>query len=160
MAEPGWTRGVWTPRPALSEFISKGWGLGRRTSPLLFWLSVGSQDGCCCCCCCCCCSHHCLDGCQLRQDPRGQGGGEDSQGPLLLCPDLFPASFYFLFLFINYYYYYLFFCLFRAIPMAYGGSQARGLIRAVAASPHYSHSNVRSEPCLQPTPSSWQRWIH
>ena len=33
----------------------------------------------------------------------------------------------FLFLFILFY-----FCLFRATPMAYGGSQARGLIRARA----------------------------
>ena len=33
----------------------------------------------------------------------------------------------------------------RAIPMAYGGSQARGLIRAVAAGLHHSHSNARSE---------------
>ena len=42
---------------------------------------------------------------------------------------------------------YLCFCIFafsRAAPMAYGGSQARGLIGAVAAGLHYS---------------SWQRWI-
>ena len=36
--------------------------------------------------------------------------------------------------------------------MAYGGSQARGLIRAVAASLHHSHSNARSKPSLQHTP--------
>ena len=30
----------------------------------------------------------------------------------------------------------------------YGGSQARGLIRAAASSLHHSHSNARSEPCL------------
>ena len=35
--------------------------------------------------------------------------------------------------------------------MAYGGSQARGLIGAVAAGVHRSHSNAGSEPCLQPT---------
>ena len=40
----------------------------------------------------------------------------------------------------------------RAAPMAYGGSQARGLIGAVATSRCHSHSNVGSEPCLQPTP--------
>ena len=40
----------------------------------------------------------------------------------------------------------------RAAPTAYGGSQARGLIRAVAASLRQSHSNARSEPRLQPTP--------
>ena len=35
--------------------------------------------------------------------------------------------------------------------MAYGGSQVRGLIRAVAAGLHHSHSNTGSELCLQPT---------
>ena len=44
------------------------------------------------------------------------------------------------------------FCLFRAaVPAAYGGSQARGLIGAVTASLCQSHSNARSEPRLQPT---------
>ena len=37
------------------------------------------------------------------------------------------------------------FLLFRAAPTAYGGSQARGPIRDVAASLHLSHSNVGSE---------------
>ena len=37
-------------------------------------------------------------------------------------------------------------------PMAYGGSQARGRIRAVAASLCHSHSSAGSELCLQPTP--------
>ena len=40
----------------------------------------------------------------------------------------------------------------RAAQVAYGGSQARGQIRAVAASLHHSHSNAGSEPCLRPTP--------
>ena len=44
------------------------------------------------------------------------------------------------------------FSLFRAAPMAYGGSQARGPIQAVAAGQHHSHSNSRSEPHLQCTP--------
>jgi len=44
------------------------------------------------------------------------------------------------------------FVFFRAAPTAYGGSQARGRIRATADSLHHSHSNVGSEPCLQPTP--------
>ena len=44
------------------------------------------------------------------------------------------------------------FCLLRAAPMAYGGSQARGLIGAVAARLHHSHSNSGSEPHLRPTP--------
>ena len=42
----------------------------------------------------------------------------------------------------------LFVCLFRAAPVAYGGSQARGLIGAVAAGLRQSHSNARSEPRL------------
>ena len=41
-----------------------------------------------------------------------------------------------------------FFCLFRGAPMAYGGSQARGLMRAVATGLCHSHSNARSEPRL------------
>ena len=46
---------------------------------------------------------------------------------------------------------YLFiFCLFRATPTAYGGSQARGLIGAVATGLHYS--NTGSELYLQHTP--------
>ena len=39
-----------------------------------------------------------------------------------------------------------------AAPMAYGSSQARSGIRAVASSLHHSHSNEGSEPHLQPTP--------
>ena len=38
-----------------------------------------------------------------------------------------------------------------AAPAAYGGSQARGQIRATAAGLHHSHSNARSKPHLQPT---------
>ena len=54
------------------------------------------------------------------------------------------------YLFILFYFY--LFAFSRATPAAYRGSQARGLIRAVAASLHQSHSNVGSEPCLQPMP--------
>ena len=39
-----------------------------------------------------------------------------------------------------------------AAPAAYGGSQARGRIGAVATSLRQSHSNSGSEPRLQPTP--------
>ena len=39
-----------------------------------------------------------------------------------------------------------------AAPVAHGGSQARGLIRAVAAGLRQSHSNVGSEPRLRLTP--------
>ena len=42
--------------------------------------------------------------------------------------------------------------LFRATPIEYGGSQAKGLIRAVATGLYQSHSNEGSEPRLQPTP--------
>ena len=49
-------------------------------------------------------------------------------------------------------YLFLCLCLFRATPTAYGGSQARGPIGAVAAGLHHSQSNARSEPCLPPTP--------
>ena len=48
-------------------------------------------------------------------------------------------------------YFYLFFCLFafsRATPVAYGGSRARGLIRAAAVSLCQSHSNAGSKLCL------------
>jgi len=39
-----------------------------------------------------------------------------------------------------------------AAPSAYGGSQARGQIGAVATGLRQSHSNAGSEPSLQPTP--------
>ena len=45
-----------------------------------------------------------------------------------------------------------FFCLFRAIPKAYGSSQARVESGAVATGLHHSHSNGRSGLHLQPTP--------
>ena len=60
----------------------------------------------------------------------------------LLCCVLSPGTFFF-------------FCLFafsRAASVAYGGSQARSPVRAVAASLLQSHSNAGSEPHLQPTP--------
>ena len=41
---------------------------------------------------------------------------------------------------------------FRAAPMAYGVSQARGLIGVIAAGLHHRHSNSRSELHLRPTP--------
>ena len=40
----------------------------------------------------------------------------------------------------------------QAALVAHGGSQARGLIRAVAAGLRQSHSNAGSKPRLQPTP--------
>ena len=47
------------------------------------------------------------------------------------------------------------FCLFAiswAAPAAHGGSQARGLIGAVATGLRQSHGKVGSEPRLRPTP--------
>ena len=44
------------------------------------------------------------------------------------------------------------FAISRATSVAYGGSQARGLIGAVAAGLHHSHSNMGAEPHLPPTP--------
>ena len=56
---------------------------------------------------------------------------------------VFEFHFIFMYLFI--------YLLFKATPKAYGGSQARGPIRAAAAGLHHSHShsNSGSEPCLQ-----------
>ena len=45
-----------------------------------------------------------------------------------------------------------FFAFSRVILSAYGDSQARGLIGAVATSLRQSHSNEGSEPRLQPIP--------
>ena len=55
------------------------------------------------------------------------------------------------------FFFFFFFCLFafsRASSAAYGGSQARGLVGAVAAGLHHSHShsNAGSEPRLRLIP--------
>ena len=60
-----------------------------------------------------------------------------------VCSVLFLFSFFFFF---------FFFYLFRATPVAYGGSQGRGRIGAVAAGLHHSHINTGSEPHLGHTP--------
>ena len=49
-------------------------------------------------------------------------------------------------------FFFFFFVFYRATPMAYGDSQARDPIEAVAAGQCQSHRNARSEPSLQPTP--------
>ena len=51
----------------------------------------------------------------------------------------------------NIFFFWSFFCLFRATPVAYGGSQPRDQIGAASAGLLHSHSHVGSEPCLQPT---------
>ena len=48
--------------------------------------------------------------------------------------------------------FYFVFIFSRAAPAAYGGSQASGLIEAIAAGLHHSHSNAGSELSLRPTP--------
>ena len=63
--------------------------------------------------------------------------------------------FVFLFLFVCF-----FFCFFRATPIAYGSSQARGEIRTTAASLHHSHSRTGSEPHLWPTPAHGNAITH
>ena len=52
---------------------------------------------------------------------------------------------------------FFFFSIFRATPTAYGSSQARIRIRAIAASLHHSHSNAESKPRLQPILQLMQR---
>ena len=51
-------------------------------------------------------------------------------------------------------FFFFFFFFLRAAPAAYGGTQDRGQIRAMAAGLrlYYNRNNTRSEPCLQPTP--------
>ena len=56
---------------------------------------------------------------------------------LIACPECQPT--------------FLFFGLFTTTPAAYGGSQAKGPVEAVAASLHHSHSNSGSEPHLRPS---------
>ena len=48
--------------------------------------------------------------------------------------------------------FYFCFLLFRATLTAHGSSQAKGWIRAAAASLHHSHSNTGYKPCLWTTP--------
>ena len=64
---------------------------------------------------------------------------------------LYKLMFFKLLFFIYLFIYFAFLPFSRAAPAAYGGSQARGRIGAVAAGLHHSHSNVGSEPHLQPT---------
>ena len=60
---------------------------------------------------------------------------------------------------------FFFFWLCRAAPAAYGGSQARGPVGAIATSLHHSHSNAGSELHLQPilqrtaTPDPLTLWV-
>ena len=60
-----------------------------------------------------------------------------------LLPLLLPFGYFILFYLL---------LLFRAAPVAYGVSQAKGQIRATAATLRHSHSNAGSEPPLRPAP--------
>ena len=53
---------------------------------------------------------------------------------------------------LTFFFFFGLFAFSRGTPTAYGGSQATGLIGAVAACLPQSHSNTRSELHLQPTP--------
>ena len=53
---------------------------------------------------------------------------------------------------INENFFFIILIVFRATPAAYGGSQTRGWIGAVATGLHHSHSHIRSKQRLQPTP--------
>ena len=78
---------------------------------------------------------------------------------LLFCfprIEIYPFKKIYLFIYFIFYFYLFLFFFFvflpflGPLPAAYGGSQARGQIRAVAAGLH--HSNAGSELRLQPTP--------
>ena len=62
------------------------------------------------------------------------------------------GGFFCLFVFFCLVCFFVFVCLFRPALLAYGNSQARGLIGAVTADLRHSPSNARSEQCLGPTP--------
>ena len=62
-----------------------------------------------------------------------------------------------IFIFVDIILFIYLFCLFRATSVAYGISQARGQIGAVAVGLRQSHNNARSEPYLQPTPQLMAR---
>ena len=88
--------------------------------------------------------------------------------PSSSCPCLNGNSLYFFFLFFFFglfsfflfFFFFFFFCLFRAAPAAQGGSQATERVKAIATGLCQSHSNIKSKPCLRPTPqSSRQHWI-
>ena len=52
----------------------------------------------------------------------------------------------------NFFFFFDFFAISRAASVAYGGSQARGLIGAIVAGLYQGHSYSGSKPRLQPTP--------
>ena len=74
-------------------------------------------------------------------------------GCALTIPCLYLSYSYCIYIYVFIFIYlFIYFCLFRAAPTAYGGSQARGLIGAVVAGLYHSCSNMGSELHLLPTP--------
>ena len=57
---------------------------------------------------------------------------------------------------VIFFFLFLVFCLFKAAPMAHGGSQVRGPFRATAPGQYHSHSNTGSEHVCKLHHSSWQ----
>ena len=72
----------------------------------------------------------------MRLGARQLPGGDTIENGEV-CGNMGPSFFFFFF--------FGFFIFSRAVPAAYGGSQARGLIGAVAAGLCHSHSNARSK---------------
>ena len=106
---------------------------------------------------CICDLHHSSRQCQILNPlSEARDGTHNLIVPSRICfrCAMMETPIYFIYLFLSLCLS-LFFGLFAiswAAPAAYGDSQARGLIRAVAASLRQSHNNVGSEPCLRPTP--------
>ena len=95
-----------------------------------------------------------------RSEPRLQPAPQLLQRLVLnpLSHQGTPVFFIYLFIyfyiiyFILFFIFWSFFAISWAAPAAYGGSQARGWIGAVATGLRQRHSNAGSEPRLQPTP--------
>ena len=71
---------------------------------------------------------------------------------MVFCLYFLAIQFYLLIYLFIYLFIFVFLLFLWAAPAAYGGSQARGRIGAVATGLRQSHSNAGSEPRLQPTP--------
>ena len=96
--------------------------------------------------------HSCDLGCSCTTlDPLTHCARPGIKPTPLQQPELLLLDSFFFFFFV--------FCPFRPSPVAYGGSQARGLIGAVATSLHHCHSKARSKLLCDLHHSSWQRRI-
>ena len=71
------------------------------------------------------------------------GGGGENRYELKYQEQYTKSAFYY-----TMFFFFFVFSLFRAAPMAYGVSQARGPIGATATGLCHSHSNAESEPHL------------